>query len=172
MKTLALFRHAKSDWSDPRLGDFDRPLAPRGIEAAPRMARAMKALGLAPDLVLCSEALRTRQTWDLAAPELGAAPRLVVLRSLYLASPSGLLEAIREVGPETGTLMLIGHNPGTEHLAAVLAGPGSDPKALKRMGKKFPTAALAVLTFEIATWQHAAPGTGRLSHFLRPRDLD
>lgn len=172
MKTLALFRHAKSDWSDPRLGDFDRPLAPRGIKAAPRMARAMKGLGLAPDLVLCSEALRTRQTWDLAAPEIGAAARLVVRRALYLAAPGELLEAVRGVEPETETLMLIGHNPGMENLAAALAGPDSDPAAVQRMGRKFPTAALAVLTFEIAAWRNAAPGTGRLTHFLQPRDLD
>ena len=172
MKTLALFRHAKSDWSDPRLEDFDRPLAPRGIKAAPRMAKEMKKLGLAPDLVLCSEAVRTRQTWDLAAPEIGATPRLVVQRRLYLAAPGELLEAVREVGPEAETLMLIGHNPGMENLAAVLAGPESDPTAFRRLAKKFPTAALAILTFEIATWRDAGPGTGTLTHFIQPRDLD
>ena len=172
MKTLALFRHAKSDWSDPRLEDFDRPLAPRGLKAAPRMAKAMKKLGLAPDLVLCSEAVRTRQTWDLAAPEIGAASRLEIRRSLYLAAPGELLQAIREAGPQAETLMLIGHNPGMESLAAVLAGPGSETAAFRRMAKKFPTAALAVLTFEIADWRDAEPGTGTLTHFIQPRDLD
>ena len=172
MKTLALFRHAKSDWSDPRLEDFDRPLAPRGIKAAPRMARAMKKLGLAPDLVLCSEAVRTQQTWRLAAPEIGAAPELVVRRKLYLAAPGELLAAVQEIGPEVGTLMLIGHNPGMESLAAALAGPESDPQAFQRMATKFPTAALALLTFEIATWADAKPGRGALTHFIQPRDLD
>ena len=171
MKTLALFRHAKSDWSDPALGDFDRPLAPRGLKAAPRMAKAMKSMGLAPELVLCSEAVRTRQTWDLVAPGLGADPRLVVRHGLYLASPAELLEAVRGVGPETGSLMLIGHNPGMEDLAAALAGPDSEAAALKRMARKFPTAALAVLAFEIADWRDAKPGTGRLTHFIQPRDL-
>lgn len=172
MKTLGLLRHGKSDWSDPSLEDFERPLAPRGTKAAPRMGKAMKALGLVPDLVLCSAARRTRETWDLVAPRLGGTPRVSLSRGLYLAGPPALLKAIREVGPEVETLLMIGHNPGLENLAALLAGPDSEPRLLTKMGKKFPTGALAVLAFEIDTWREAAPGAGRLIRFVRPRDLD
>ena len=68
MLTLTLFRHAKSSWATPGLPDFDRPLAPRGEEAAPLMAAFLAESGLAPDLVLCSSARRTRETLDLALP--------------------------------------------------------------------------------------------------------
>ncbi|MBE0695045.1 MAG: histidine phosphatase family protein, partial [Aquamicrobium sp.] len=69
-RTLLLLRHAKSSWDDPALDDFDRPLARRGREAAPRMGREMARRGWLPDLALVSSSLRTRQTWALVAPEL------------------------------------------------------------------------------------------------------
>ena len=171
MKTLALLRHAKSDWSDRGLGDFDRPLAPRGIEAAPRMGRAMRARGLVPDLVLCSSATRARETWDLVAAELKGTPSVQFRRGLYLASPQKLLEAVRCADSAAGTVLMIGHNPGMEFLAAALVGPGSDPEALKALSEKYPTAALSVFTFDIAKWRDAGPDTGRLTQFTRPRDL-
>lgn len=172
MKTLALLRHAKSDWSDRDLDDFDRPLAPRGLKAARRMGKAMRKLGLVPDLVLCSRARRTCQTWDLAAPELACDAPVSARRDLYLASPDSLLHAIRGVEPDTGTLLLIGHNPGIHGLAAALSGPDSDPMAARTMLESFPTAALAVLTFEARSWRDAGPGAGRLIQFLRPRALE
>ena len=171
MKTLVLLRHAKSDWSDPSLGDFDRPLATRGIEAAPRMGQAIRARGLVPDLVLCSSAARARETWDLVAPELKATPRVKFQRGLYLASPAKLLEKLRGADNAAKTVLLIGHNPGLELLAAVLAGPGSDPDARQAFSEKFPTAALCAFAFDIAGWRDAAEATGRLTLFLRPRDL-
>ena len=170
MKTLALLRHAKSDWSDPGLGDFDRPLAPRGIEAARRMGQATQARGLAPDLVLCSQAARARQTWDLVAPEMKGAPPVQIRRSLYLAAPGALLDAVRGV-EAAAVVLLIGHNPGLELLAAALSGPGSDPGALEALSEKYPTAALAILNFDVARWSDAGPGKGRLTDFLQPRDL-
>lgn len=172
MKTLALLRHAKSDWSDPGLGDFDRPLAPRGIKAAGRMGKALEALGLAPDLVLCSEARRAHQTWDLVAVRMHRVPRVELLQSLYLATPRTMLREIGAQDTGVACLMLIGHNPGMENLAAELAGPGSDSVAAQIMAEKYPTAALAVLSFDLPTWRQIQPGSGRLVRFLRPRDLD
>ncbi len=67
MKTLALLRHAKAGGIAPGLGDFERALTPRGIDSAPRVGQAMNAMGFSPDLVLCSQAWRARETWDLAA---------------------------------------------------------------------------------------------------------
>ena len=171
MKTLALLRHAKADRGGPGLEDFDRALAPRGIEAAPRIGRAMRALGLSPDLVLCSQARRARETWDLVAPELDCDPAVQIRRGLYLAAPATLLDSLRSVEAAVGTLLLIGHNPGLEWLAATLCGPGSEPGAARALSGKYPTAALAVLTFEIAYWRDVDRGMGRLTHFLQPGDL-
>ncbi len=171
MKTLVLLRHAKAGQAGPGLGDFERALTPRGTEDAARMGRAMAGLGLNPDLVLCSKARRARQTWDLAAPELSVAPRVEIGRALYLAAPGVLLDSVRRADYAAGTVLLVGHNPGLEWLAGALSGADSDPGALRGLAGGFPTAGLAVLIFETASWLDIDPGQGRLTHFLRPREL-
>ncbi len=168
---LLLLRHAKSSWDDMSIPDFDRPLAPRGMKAAPRMAAYLKKKGLMPDLVLCSSATRTRDTWERVAEVLGGTPEVKFLRGLYLAPPSRLLEAVRRAPASVRTVMLLGHNPGMENLAAGLAGPGSKAKALARLHAKFPTAALAEIEFEAETWSAIGNGQGRLRRFVVPKDL-
>jgi phosphohistidine phosphatase len=170
MRTLLLMRHAKSSWDQPGLADVDRPLAPRGRKAAPLIARYLKKQRLIPDLVLCSHALRVRETWQLMTPVLGDALACKTLRSLYSAPPSRLLEPLRRVADEVRILMVIGHNPGLGALAAALAGAGPK-KALERLRTKFPTAGLAVVTFEVERWAELAAGTGRLEDFVGPKDL-
>ncbi len=173
MSKLYLLRHAKSSWEDSRLEDFDRPLAPRGRKAAKRMGRWMRAEGIAPELVLLSPARRCRETWDLLAAELPApGPEVRLLKSLYLAGPARLLARLRQA-PEAVAelLLLLGHNPGLQGLAANLAGRASDPAALAELRQKFPTAALAVFEVEPAHWHLLAPGRARLAAFVSPRDL-
>ncbi len=177
MRTLHLLRHAKSDWSDPSLRDFDRPLSKRGRKAAPRIATEMHELGIKPDLVISSSSLRTRQTWDLVRPLLfpdgHAGPEEVRFsRALYLAAPEQLLEIAKNVDSRITSLMLIGHNPGMENLADILAGSRSDEPSLQMLQEKFPTAALACFEFDIEDWSELAPGTGKLVRFLTPRSLD
>jgi phosphohistidine phosphatase len=169
MLTLYLFRHAKSAWDDPSLADFDRPLAPRGERAAPAMAAYMKAQGLGPDLVLCSAACRTRDTWALMAGTLDQ-PRTTYLDEIYEAEPPALAAAIRRAPADARRLMLIGHNPGLEDLAHGLIASG-DRDARKALAEKFPTAALAVIDFDIETWRDLAPATGRLTLFMIPKRL-
>jgi phosphohistidine phosphatase len=171
MKRLLLYRHAKSDWNDPALEDFARPLAPRGRKAAPKMAAALAERGWRPDLVLCSAALRTQQTWELSAPALGEVPEVRVQRSLYLASPSQILRQIHRTAGDVGSLMVIGHNPGMESLAARLASRSEATPELERLRDKFPTAAVAAFAVEADAWSQLAPETCRLEAFLRPRDL-
>jgi phosphohistidine phosphatase len=170
MGTLLLMRHAKSSWNQPELADIDRPLAPRGREVVPLVARYLADHGLIPDLVLGSPAKRVEETWQLMAPVLGEHVTCKTLRSLYDAAPSRLLEALRRVGGEVRTLMLIGHNPGLGALAVSLAGAGPG-KALERLRTKFPTAAVAVLAFETENWAELAAGGGRLNELVRPKDL-
>src|SRR5262245_8755490 len=97
MLTLMLLRHAKSSWDDGSLRDFDRPLAPRGESAAPRMGAYMAEQGLAPQLILCSPAVRTRQTVDLVLPHLEGDPTVVYEDRFYLAAPSVLLARLRRI---------------------------------------------------------------------------
>ena len=175
MLTLSLLRHAKSDWGAFDLDDFDRALAPRGIKAAPLIGKALSRLGLKPDLVLCSGAVRTRATLALILPQLGAPPPAIHYDDqLYLAPPATMLEVAigAAVAAEPARhVMVIAHNPGTHALALELTGSG-DKKAIAELASKFPTAALAVLRFETDDWRDVHAGMGELTHFITPKGLD
>jgi phosphohistidine phosphatase len=170
VKTILFLRHAKSDWSSSGQSDFDRPLAPRGERAAPQIGQYIKDHGLTPDQVLCSAAVRARQTWDLAAAKLAGPPPVEILQSLYLASPHDVIEVIREHGGGADCLCIVGHHPGVDGTVLMLAG-SSDRLALDRVAAKYPTGALAVLQSGIDHWQALAPGIAELTRFVTPRDL-
>ena len=169
MKTLLLLRHAKSAWPDGT-EDHDRPLADRGRHDAPRMGAHMASAGLQPDFALVSSARRTQETWALVAPALGKACLSRTVPSIYEAEPAAILAAIREAPQQSGTLLVVGHNPGLADLAAALA-PDGDAPALARLATKYPTAGLAVITFEAERWEDVAPATGTLAAFVTPKTL-
>ncbi|WP_413206476.1 SixA phosphatase family protein [Rhodospirillum sp. A1_3_36] len=169
MKRLLFLRHAKSDWGDPGLDDFERPLAHRGIRACALIADHLARASVAPDLVLCSAARRTRETLDLVKTSLTNAPVLFE-REIYVFEHRPLLARLRRLEASANTVMVIGHNPALEELSLSLAGPDSDAEALAAIGQKFPTGALVDLTFD-GPWSTLAPGEARLSGFTRPRDL-
>lgn len=168
MKQLLLLRHAKSSWEDPDLDDFDRPLDKRGLKAAQLMGHELATRDWLPDLALVSSALRTRDSWRLVAVELPALPEVVFARALYGASAADILNQIRQADPSSGSLLVVGHNPGLQDLAKQLAGPMSETKARKRLEEKFPTGALARFVFE-GDWSGLS--SARLTHCLRPKDL-
>ncbi len=170
MKTLYLLRHAKSSWDEEGIDDFDRPLASRGIEAAPRIGQDMKREGWVPDAVLCSAALRAVETLDLITPALGIAGKASIERDLYTADDRDLLERLRALPDTAASVLLIGHNPASEMLARRLCGDGED-RAMERMQEKYPTGALAVITFAAAHWGELAEGGGYLKAFVRPKDV-
>src|SRR5579859_6878867 len=162
-----LLRHAKSDWPD--VPDRDRPLAKRGQRDAPVVGRWLRDQGYQPEIVICSAALRTRQTWDLVAPELGGSPSVTFEPRAYAASAITLLYLVRELPAACRSVLLVGHNPGVSELASTLveaAGnetPGSP-------GLRFPTAAVAVLEFD-GDWSALALARARLLAYTSPADL-
>lgn len=166
MRTLHLLRHAKSSWDEPGLADRERPLAPRGRRDAKRIAEHVRGLGLQPELVLCSSAVRTRETLDLLRPALGNA-ELEIEDGLYAASSAGLLARIREVPESVSSVMLIGHNPGLQELGIALSAAGDE---LERLVEKFPTAALATLATE-NTWSRLGPTGATLAAYVVPKQL-
>lgn len=170
MRTLTLFRHAKSSWTNSGLGDFERPLSERGEKAAPRMAAHIAQQDLVPDLVLCSAARRTRDTLDLALPLWTPEPRIDFVKALYLAEVPTLLALVHDAPPDTQRLMIIGHNPGLQNFALALIG-GEAPEA-GPIARKFPTAAVAVINFDIPDWAAVRPGGGHLTSFMTPRQLE
>ncbi len=170
MLTLSLLRHAKSSWDDGSLEDFERPLAKRGESAAPRMGAFMAEQGLAPQLILCSPAVRARQTLDLVLPRLAGGPTVVYEDNFYLAAPSVLLARLRKIEGKVSHVMIVGHDPGMQGLAVELAGDG-DAGMLQALAVKFPTAGLAVIRFKARSWAKVGRGKGRLELFTTPKTL-
>lgn len=170
MKQLLLLRHAKSSWDDPALADFDRPLAARGLKAAPQMGRELARRDWLPDLALVSPALRTRETWRLVSAELPARVPVEFAAALFEATAGDMLAEVRQAIASAGRLLVLGHNPGLEDLARRLAGPRSDVRARGKLEEKFPTGALARFVVD-DDWTDLAFGTARLTHCIRPKDL-
>jgi phosphohistidine phosphatase len=168
MKTLTLLRHAKSGWDDPVARDFDRPLNAKGARAAETMGRHLRGLDLAFDLVVASPAARVRQTLDHFAAGLGETLAPEWDRRLYLASEATLLDVICALPDSAERVLLVGHNPGLEELALLLAETGPLREAV---AAKFPTATVAVLEVG-ARWDAARQRAAALTRFIRPRDVD
>jgi phosphohistidine phosphatase len=181
VRTLYLLRHAKSDWSDARLADHDRPLAPRGRNAARRIGRFIAGVQPRPSVVLCSSAKRALETWDEIGAGLGKPVELRaetevhveaevhVENSLYGASAIDLLARIRRLPERAEAALLVGHNPGMQDLAIDLAGDG-DPIGMSQLSEKFPTCALATLSLD-TTWHEVGPGSGYLKSLVIPKQL-
>jgi phosphohistidine phosphatase len=167
VKVLYLLRHAKSSHGGGE-ADHDRPLAERGRRAAPLIAEHMRRQKIAPALVLCSPARRTRETLELLAPALADDTARRFEEGLYQAGAAALLERVRQVPHHVPTVMVVGHNPAVQELALTLAGGGAD---LERLRDKFPTAALATLAFDGAAWHELAPGDAELTGYVTPAEL-
>jgi len=166
-RQLILLRHAKSDWPD--VPDRERPLAKRGRRDAPRIGRWLHEHGYQPGVVVCSSARRTRQTWDLVAPELGGSPAVHFEPRAYAASAQTLLYLAQELPSRYRSALLIGHNPGLSDLASHLAAPPeSDDGPYPLIS--FPTAAVAVFAFS-GDWPSLTPGHTRLMDHVTPADL-
>ncbi len=169
MRTLYVLRHAKSDWGDTSLRDFDRPLNGRGWKAAKAMGREMRERGLTPDLVLLSPSARTTETLARLEEGFGAKFEKVEERSIYLAETETLLDLVRRAPATADRMMVVGHNPGMHELVLALAnGP---PDLREEAAAKFPTGALAEISFDVGDWSDVTTGSGCIRSFLKPRDL-
>jgi phosphohistidine phosphatase len=166
---LILLRHAKSSWDDPSLPDNERPLAPRGQRAVVVIRQHLQATGVSVDLVLCSPAQRTRETWDGVRAGLRNKPEVRLVPDIYEATRDQLLDVLRQVERRYKKVLLIGHNPGIEDLARGLVRDGKR-KALARLEKGFPTGAVATLSPEV-DWRDLEWDRARLDDFVRPKDL-
>ncbi|WP_426011239.1 SixA phosphatase family protein [Caulobacter sp. DWR2-3-1b2] len=159
MDRLILMRHGKAEQHAASGGDFERALAPRGQSDAALMGKVLAKAGLAPDLALVSSARRTRETWDAAGPAFPKA-RAEPRRDLYHAEAQDVLAAIREGAPDSGTVMVVGHNPGLHELALRMAmGAAADPALLAKLRGKFPTSTVAVFSID-------TDGAPTLSHLF------
>jgi phosphohistidine phosphatase len=171
MRRLLLLRHAKAERSvPPGKHDHDRVLAERGREQAPLMGAYMARHGLVPERAIVSNAARTRETWKLVAASFPKTPKVTFEERIYEATPQAILQAVKECGRDVHTLLVVGHNPGLQELAAMLIASGS-VEARQRLNEKYPTAGLAVIDFALDDWAKLHPDAGRLDHFVSPRSL-
>lgn len=165
MLRLILLRHAKSAWPQG-VADRDRPLGPRGRANAPSIGAYMAAYDLIPALALISPSRRTLETWTEATRDWTRAPALAFEEAIYEAPAARLLALIQQQS-EASPLMLVGHNPGMEELAALLLAPHERA----RLPGKYPTAALCVIDLPADDWPDVKPRTGTLERFVTPRSL-
>lgn len=168
MKTLGVLRHAKSDWDDVSLRDFDRGLNRRGRRGAALMGRHIREHGIAWDMILASPAERVRLTLEAS----GLEQAVTWDQRAYLADSATLLSLLAQHGGDAGAVLIAGHNPGLQELICALVAPENENALFAQVAEKYPTAAFAVLALDIARWEDCAPGRGRLLHLARPRDLD
>lgn len=164
LKTLYLLRHAKSSWDDPDLGDHERPLNKRGKGDAPKMGKWLSEHMEPPQLVLCSDAARTRAT---IAPVLEAwqlSEDILQLESaLYHAHPTGLWKLVRSCDAGIDRLMLVGHNPGFTDFANSLS------KAFRT--ENIPTCGFVAVSFAVDDWSKVQEGEGEFETFQFPKNL-
>ncbi len=168
MKKLLLLRHAKSSWDDPDIPDQERPLNPRGLRAAKRIAKYLMDKRLEPSIILCTSALRARQTIELLTPAFPKGATVKIEPRLYGASSKDLITRLRRVSQAAPLVLMVGHNPAMQELVLTLA---SENAKLNSIRKKFPTAALAVLDAEIDEWKDLRPGGASLVDFVTPKGL-
>lgn len=161
MKTLLLLRHAKSDWGDAGLRDFDRPLAKRGEKDAPRMGGVLTEKAVSPDLIVCSPAVRATQTMERFKDAASLDLPIEFEPNIYEASVGELMKIVRRLPDDKNTVLMIGHNPGFEALLWRLTG----------VAEHMPTAALACIELPVEKWEDVEDNQGKLVWFMTPKTL-
>ncbi len=161
MKRLYVIRHAKSSWSDPALGDFERPLNKRGKRDAPFMGKRLKEGGAKPDMIVTSPAKRAVKTAREIAKALGFPARKIVEEmAVYEASLYDLLAVVRKIPDTYGEVIMVGHNPGFSDLAGYLV---SDSNVY------MPTCAVFRVDLDIHSWVRVTAGLGRMVSYDYPK---
>jgi phosphohistidine phosphatase len=168
MASLYLLRHAKAAPAAPGMRDFDRPLDAQGVRDARLIGKALSGKGVSPQTILCSSALRTRQTLEQIAPFVPFAGSMHFSSSLYAADARGYLKEIMAYS-DSSSLLVVGHNPSTEELANLLVST-QDHEAARHLLQGFPTGALAHFKAE-GGLAHLKPHSCALAAFIRPKDL-
>jgi len=161
MRTLYLLRHAKSSWGDATLRDFDRPLKHRGREAAQQTGERLAVEKLNEPLVICSPAVRTRETAEIVLQSAGMRVEERFDERIYEGSLRDLTQVVGEIPDEKQIAILIGHNPGLEELLTFLTGES----------RPMPTCALAKIQLEIESWKDVKTGKGSLEWLITPKEF-
>jgi phosphohistidine phosphatase len=161
MKTLYLLRHAKSSWKDKSLLDVERPLNKRGRKAAATVGKFFKRKRIIPDLVLCSTAVRARETTEIVMEAAGRNPEIHFDERIYEAGPERLLEVVAQIDKAKKRVLLVGHNPGLEEFLELLTATV----------KTMPTGTLSKLVLKTSNWASAGDVSGTLEWIRKPKQI-
>lgn len=156
-------RHAKSDWSDSSLSDFDRPLNKRGKKTAPFMGQVISERNKTPDLIISSPANRAKTTAKTVAENCDYKGEIQFERDFYFGYVDEIIEIVKKADQKHDVIMVVGHNPTLESLVSVL----TDDNTYESM----PTAALASINFNIDDWSKLRKDSGKLEWLLIPKEL-
>lgn len=164
VRRLVVMRHAKSSWGSDAPSDHARPLNKRGRQDAPRIAARLVELGWAPQHVLSSDALRTRETFERMLPHFSNEPTVEFLSELYHSGPNDVANLLPQVPQTVTQAMVLGHNPGWEGVV----------QWLSDQAITMTTANAALLEIDAETWPSAIEkcGSWQLVDVLRPKELD
>ena len=163
-KELVLIRHAKSDWSDGSLKDFDRPLNARGRRVAPKMGKKLFENEELPELILTSPAARALSTTEYISEQLPIdASKIVHTPDIYEASVRTLLSIINTIDDQYNRVFMVGHNPGFSYLAEYLSGEEI---------RNVPTCGVVKINLTVDSWQEVSQNLGTLNYFIYPKQFD
>ena len=163
MKTLLIMRHAKSSWDDGGVADHERPLTARGERDAPRMGKLLRREGVVPQAIVASDAVRARATALAVAEACGFEGEVEFSSTLYGAGPETFREVLSKLPEPVESVLVVGHNPGSEELLEELTGED----------EAMPTAAIAQVELDIAEWGEWGEATGgRLVNVWRPKEVE
>ncbi len=163
MKRIYVLRHGKSDWGADYDSDHDRPLKDRGIRAAGIIGSFLTAVDGEPELVISSTAVRALTTARYAAEAGGWTCEVREEPSMYGASRSQVLDIVRGVDDDVDRVLLAGHEPTSSSFTGSLVGSAEI---------RFPTAALACVEVQPASWRTLEFGRGELVWFVTPKLLE
>jgi phosphohistidine phosphatase len=162
MKTLYLIRHAKSGWSVPNTSDFEREISKKGKKDIKTIGSYLSLIGVKPELILSSCALRAQQTTDLLAQKIAFDGKKHYLKELYLTGLEDILEIIYIQEESLDSMFIIGHNPQLHELANSL---------IDEHISKFPSLGVIAINFEIDSWSEINQQKGKIDFFIFPKQF-
>ncbi|RXJ89665.1 phosphoglycerate mutase [Arcobacter sp. CECT 8983] len=158
MKTLYIMRHADKDTSNPNIDDYDIQITPKGLKDVENVSKKLKAKNVLPDLLVASPALRTKQTAEILAKELGYEKNIMYNEVLFQAFVNEVIESITYTFDDVDTLMIVGHNPSLTALGVNLV--GLKEKILMGEGLK--------IEFDCNSWTSIDISNAKLCYHIKP----
>ena len=164
MKQLLVMRHAKSDKSNPDLKDIERPLNKRGKEDRLLMRDELQKLDLLPEIMLCSNAIRGKETMEAFLELPGLERSGLYYDSFYREGAEAIMKAIQDLPAYFYRTMVIGHNPDMEMIVSKVLNVNEDYV-------KMPTAAVALIVCNNERWSEFDLEKSRLQWIITPKDV-